>query len=114
MSNESAVDIQWSVVGDAFVITVSGEIDMTSVPELSKAIESAPDQSRRVVVDLEQTMFLDSSGLNSLIRGKRGLDARSIAFSVVAPRSGVVRRVFEITHLIEALSVVDSLDEALA
>ena len=113
-SDESTFQLQSSPVGDALVIAVVGEIDMTSAPELGKAIDLVPDQMRRVVVDLCAVTFLDSSGLNALVRGKRALDRKGIAFHVVAPADGVVRRVFEITQLTESLSVVDSLDVALS
>ena len=69
---------------------------------------------RRVVVDLTGVTFLDSSALNALVHGQRGLAAREIAFRVVSPADQVVRRVFEITQLAGPLSVVDSLDDALA
>ena len=113
-NGDAPFELQSSAVGDALVIAVSGEIDMTCAPELGKAIDIVSDHARRVVVDLTAVTFLDSSGLNALVRSRRALDERQIALCVVAPAGTVVRRVFEITRLTDALAVVDSLDEALA
>jgi anti-anti-sigma factor len=113
-NDESTFDVHTSADGDAFIVAVFGEVDMTSAPELVKAIGLAPDAARCVVLDLRGVTFLDSSGLNAVVRGKRALDGKEIAFHVVAPADGVVRKVFEIAHLMESLSVVDSIDEALA
>jgi len=109
----SPFTLQSSVVGDDLVVAVAGEIDMTTAPELAKAVEVISNHTRNVVVDLCGVTFLDSSGLNALIRGQRALAKRQIALRIVAPAEGIVRRVFEITQLTEALSVVDSLDDAL-
>jgi anti-sigma B factor antagonist len=112
--SDDLFDLRSSTVGDALLIEVAGEVDMTSAPELGKAIELVPEQTSRVVVDLSGVTFLDSSGLNALVRGSRSLDGKEIVFHVVVPGDSVVRRVFEITHLTESLSVVDSVDRALA
>jgi anti-anti-sigma factor len=114
MTNDDSTtfDLQSSAVGDALVIAVSGDVDMTSAPALADAIDVVGDRIRRVIVDLSAVMFLDSSGLNALVRGKRALDAKEIGLRVVAPVDSVVRRVLEITQLTESLSVVDSLDQA--
>jgi anti-sigma B factor antagonist len=108
-----AFTLQSSAVGDDLVVAVTGEIDMTTAPELAKAIEVISNHTRNVIVDLGGVTFLDSSGLNALIRGQRGLSKRQVGLRVVAPADGIVRRVFEITQLTEALSVVESLDDAL-
>jgi anti-anti-sigma factor len=108
-----AFALQSSVVGDDLVVAVSGEVDMTTAPELARAVETISSQTRTVVVDLCGATFLDSSGLNALISAQRALLKRQVTLRIVAPADGIVRRVFEITQLTEALSVVDSLDDAL-
>ena len=114
MNDDSTFSLQSSAVGDALVFAVSGDVDMTSAPALTDAIDLVADGVRRVVVDLSAVTFLDSSGLNALVRSKRALDGKEIGFRVVAPADGVVRRVLELTQLAESLSVVDSLDQAVA
>jgi anti-anti-sigma factor len=107
-------EIASSSVGRVTVIAVTGEIDMTTAPDLLRSLELVSDGSEAVVVDLRTTTFLDSSGLNALLTGRRGLEDRGVALRVVVPEENPVRRVFEITRLTESLSVVASLDDALA
>jgi anti-sigma B factor antagonist len=113
MTDESTFELHTAAAGDAIVFTVIGEVDMTTAPELAKALDAVPDTARLVVVDLGGVTFLDSSGLNALVRGRRELAASDVGFKVVVPAEGVVRRVIEITRLEDSLSLVDSLDDAL-
>ena len=65
-------------------------------------------------MNLARVSFIDSSGLNVLLRRRRALQERGIRMSVVRPADPIVRRVFEIARLGEALGLVDSLEAALA
>jgi anti-sigma B factor antagonist len=98
---------------DALIVEVAGEVDMLTAPALSKAIDEVPEGTAWVVVDLSEITFLDSSGLNALVQGRRALDARQVTMRVVVPPGGAIRRVFEITRLTEVLTVVDTRDSAL-
>jgi len=110
--SEAPFELRSSRTGDVVVVTVSGEIDLATAPEVARALESGDDASR-VVVDLSEVTFLDSSALNALVHGQRELARQNVAFRVVSPADRAVRNVFDITHLTQPLSVVDSLDEAL-
>src|SRR5579871_4804885 len=109
-----AFEIQASMTGSVLIVKVAGEVDMAQCPELANAIDGAEDSTTRVVVDLSAVTFLDSSALKTLHRCQTDLALREIALRIVSPSDRVVRRVFEITHLVETLGVVDSLDDALA
>ncbi len=111
---EGTFGIQPSSAGASAVLTVTGEVDMTTAPELLRSIELVSDRSDRVVVDLSAVTFLDSSGLNALLTGQRVLEGRGIGLRVVTPEDNPVRRVFEITQLTGSLSVVPSVQAALA
>ena len=94
--------------GSTLLVEVVGEVDMTTASELTKAIDLAPEGTAFVVIDLSEVSFLDSSGLNALVQGRRTLSERDVAMRVVVPPEGAIRRVFEITHLTEPLTVVDT------
>jgi anti-sigma B factor antagonist len=103
---------------DGFLIaSVLGEIDLATAPKLLDTVESdlASNSGRtsRVVIDLTEVEFLDSSGLNALVRLERLLTADGTELRLVSPTDAVVRQVFEITQLTETLRVAASLDEAL-
>jgi anti-sigma B factor antagonist len=114
MTDPEPFSIQTSTIDGVLVLSVLGEVDLTTAPELTRAIELVPDLTSRVVVDLSGVTFLDSSGINALVSGKRTLEESGVGLGVVTAPAGPVRRVFEITQLTGALGVVDSLDDALA
>ena len=83
---------------------------MATAPELTSAIDGVQEAAKRVVVDLTTTTFLDSAAINGLVRCQRGLDQRGVAFVVISPPHGVVRKALEITNVVAQLGVVDSRD----
>jgi anti-anti-sigma factor len=110
---DTPFELTSSRVAGALVVTIVGEIDMATAPEVSRAIDSGHDGAERVVVDLTEVTFLDSSALNALVHCQRTLAESDIGFRVVSPSDRAVRNVFDITHLTGPLSVVESLDDAL-
>jgi anti-anti-sigma factor len=85
---------------------------MATAPEVTEAIDGVRSVAQRVVVDLTATTFLDSAAINCLIRCQSELDLRGIAFAVVSPPDGIVRKALEITNVVERLGVVDSRRDA--
>jgi len=112
--SDTPFELRSSRVADAVVVAIIGEIDMATAPEVARAIDSGHDGAERVVVDLTEVTFLDSSALNALVHCQKSLAEHDIGFRVVSPSDHAVRNVFDITHLTGPLSVVDTLDEALA
>jgi anti-sigma B factor antagonist len=111
---EPPFELRSTRIGDAVIVTIVGEIDMATAPEVSGAIDSGYADAGRVVVDLSEVTFLDSSALNAFVQSQHDLAQHDVAFRIVSPADQAVRNVFEITRLTEPLSVVASLDEALA
>jgi anti-sigma B factor antagonist len=113
-----AFSVDLSRQGVSVVCSVAGEIDLATAPALVEAVESelasSTLETQRVVVDLSEVGFLDSSGLNALVRLEQTMEGRGVDVRIVSPSDRVVRQVFEITKLTEPLRVVESLDEALA
>jgi anti-anti-sigma factor len=109
-----AFEVSSSRAADILIVEVAGEVDMATSPQVVEAVESASNGCRRVVVDLTEVTFLDSSGLNALVNCRRSLAARDVDLRVVSPSDHVVRRVFEIAQLTDELGVVETFDAALA
>jgi anti-sigma B factor antagonist len=91
--------------GDGIVVAVSGEVDMATAEMLWQAVEDACGRAGRVIVDLVETSYLDSSGLAVLIRAYDRLDQRPGAVVVRAPSPGV-RQVLTISGLDHVLTVM--------
>ena len=58
--------------GDAAVVVPTGELDLATAPALEDALGRAFDGgSGRVVLDLRELEFIDSSGLRTLLTARR-------------------------------------------
>jgi anti-sigma B factor antagonist len=75
---------------------VRGDVDLAAVPDLEEALEAAiRDSSGAFVVDLTDVAFIDSSGLQMLLRARALLGREDRALVLICPH-GPVRRVFEL------------------
>ena len=92
--------------GGVELLFVEGELDIATAPRLISVLNRAVQEAlRSLVVDLSEVDFMDSTGLALLINAHRRLTRRSKGFAVVCP-PGPLRRVFEITDMVEMLHVV--------
>ena len=87
------------------VITVRGEIDMATAPQVRDLLdELVAAGARRIVLDCRALEFLDSSGIGVLISARNRLGADgTIVLDSPPPH---VRKVLEITGVSSHLSVV--------
>ncbi len=96
------------------VLFVEGEIDVASAPRLIAALNDAVSEAARsVIIDLTSVGFMDSTGLALLINAHRRLAVRRKGFAVVCP-AGPLRRVFEITDMVDTLRVCPDRETATA
>ena len=95
------------------VITPAGEVDLSTAGVLRKAAYDAVDSGpNRLVVDLSGLSFCGSTGLVVLMDTRGHACAHGVSFRTAAA-ARPVRRVLEITNLLDMLGHRDSLDEAL-
>ncbi|MEU8078013.1 STAS domain-containing protein [Catellatospora citrea] len=87
------------------VVALSGEIDLTVRDDLLDTLCSAIHTAgvTRVVVDLAQVSFMDSTGLHVLITARERALGSGVAFHV-AGATGIVRRVLAVTGLLTLLA----------
>jgi anti-sigma B factor antagonist len=91
--------------GRVELLEVTGEIDIASASRLISGLNEAVGEcDHPVVVDLTAVEFMDSTGLALLLNAHRRLARRDQGFAV-ACSGGPVRRVFEITDMLDTLKV---------
>ena len=112
MTDETPFDVRTSLDSDVLSVEAVGEVDMSTAPRLLATVDAVSDTARLVVIDLTEVSFLDSSGLNTLVKAQRRLSTRGIGLRIVVPADHAVRRVFEIAHLEDELSIAESAAEA--
>jgi anti-anti-sigma factor len=97
-------------------VSVRGELDLSTAPELEGPLEQALDGGEgSLLIDLSGCEFIDSTGIALIVRAwqrlDRGEDGRSL---VICSANDQVRRVLEITGLELSIPVHSTRDEAIA
>ncbi len=89
------------------VVTVRGELDIATAPDLEKSLVEAGAADLPVSVDVTEVTFLDSTGLKVLVRSARQLEGH---FTLVCPAGNrLVMRVVGFAGSEQAFPVVESL-----
>ena len=103
-----------NIDAERHVVAVSGEIDLFTAPELKSAVVSAIDAGRtRIVVDLTETTFLDSTALGVLIGALKRLRTQDGVMTLVN-RDPNIAKTFEITGLDQIFTIADTREAAVA
>jgi anti-sigma B factor antagonist len=94
------------------VLAVRGEIDLFTAPELKQVLAESIEASRiRIIVDLTETTFLDSTALGVLIGAVKRLRSRHGALAIVNVDENIAKT-FEITGLDQIFTILATRDEA--
>ena len=93
------------------VFEVTGEINISTSPELKKLFEK--QTSKKVVVDLQKVSYIDSSGLATLVEMLKKMKAQGGSLGL-SGLSDKVRSLFEITKLDKLFVISPNQQEALA
>ena len=96
---------------DRYILTVTGEVDIASSPELDTAIIAAIESgATSVVVDLTDVSFMDSSGLGVIVRGLKRCREADKDLDLVITNERVLK-VFGITGLDQVIPIHDSIED---
>lgn len=98
----------------AMILDVSGDIDLYNSPEIRAVLlEGVRNKSvQRLVVNLKEVRYIDSSGVASLVEGlkkAREINMRFILYGL----SHAAREVLELSRLIKVFEVYATEEEAL-
>jgi anti-anti-sigma factor len=88
--------------GSERVIRLRGELDIDSAPDLERVLLRSRPARQRVVLDLSELEFMDSTGLRVLLRARAVADdgGWEVVLRDVPP---TIRRLFDMTGVHEAL-----------
>ena len=89
-------------------LTLRGELDLATAPELEQLVNERIDEGREVVVDLRPLEFMDSSGIRVLVAAHTRAGRGGTKVHVVRPESGsAVAKIVEVSGLDGELNIVD-------
>jgi anti-sigma B factor antagonist len=97
------------------IFDVSGDIDLSSSPEVRSVLLRELRESRtpRVIFNLTKVRYIDSSGIASLVEGlkaSRDVGSRLVLFGL----SPIAREVLQLSRLLKVFEIYESEDQALA
>jgi anti-sigma B factor antagonist len=108
------IEVRGTSVAGAAGVAVRGELDMSTAPLLAESLDAAiRDSTGPFVVDLTKLAFLDSSGVNVLLRARALLGRGDREIVVVCP-PGQVRRVLELVGIDDLFAIYGTREEAAA
>jgi anti-anti-sigma factor len=100
-------------VDSAWVVRVGGELDLYNADKVREALREVIGRApARLVVDLTEVEFIDSTALGALIEARASLP-REASLLLAGPRRDT-RRALQVSGLDRHLPVHDTVDDALA
>jgi anti-anti-sigma factor len=94
--------------GDSRVVSLCGELDLANASTAESALSSALESNgARVVVDMSELEFIDSTGI-ALLVAAIGPDGDAAKVRFVPSASPAVTRVLELTGLAERLPLAEA------
>lgn len=105
--------------GGIRALTVCGELDMNTAPDLEGLLDqAAADSDANVMLDLTECEFIDSTGIALIVRAwqriDRGAGADGKGRLVLCCINHQVRRLLKITGVESSISLHEDRDEAIA
>src|SRR5579864_6389883 len=102
-------------VDNTAIVDVSGDIDLASSPEVRKALlhEVRDNRRPRVVMNLSEVRYIDSSGVASLVEGLKASRDIGSRFILVGLNTSA-REVLQLSRLLKIFEVYDNEEQALA
>jgi anti-sigma B factor antagonist len=99
-------------VSTATLVSVEGELDLSTAEELAEPTRLAVNADRPLILDLSACTFVDSTGLRFVLHAHTALADCGRAMAVVIDNPHV-RELFSLTAIDLSVSVFTSLDEAI-
>ncbi len=89
------------------IVALEGEIDLALAPEAERLIaEAEAREPGKLVIDLREVTFMDSSGLRILLTALRRAEEAGRGFALVKG-GDTVNRLLEVTGLTDRLELLD-------
>ncbi|HEU4703976.1 MAG TPA: STAS domain-containing protein [Conexibacter sp.] len=100
---------------DVSIAAIEGEVDASNVYEVGERLRTLlTNRSTALVVDLTETSYLDSAGINLLFELAGELTDRQQRLLLVVPASTPVLRMLTIAGLVGTVPTYETRDGALA
>ena len=114
MGREGIMELQLRIYesSGATIVEAGGEVELHNAPRLREELRRVCESSHPCcVVDMSKVSFIDSTGVGVLVGALKRAREHQGTLTIACPQPRV-RRVFEITGLLGALPIYESLEAA--
>lgn len=106
------LSVEPRVEGDVAILHVAGEVDVYTAPSLrERLVDLVADGHVKIVVDMSDVDFLDSTGLGVLVGGLKRVRSQDGALAIVCTAERILK-IFTITGLDTVFSIHATVEEA--
>ncbi len=96
------------------IVSLNGALNARSAEEAKQTFRNLAERGvARVIVDLREVPFIDSSGLAALVSGLKTMGGEAANLKLAAPQSQA-RLLFELTMFDRVFEIHDSVEDALS
>jgi len=111
--DNASLQIDIETTGTVTVIIPLGDIDLSKSSDLRNALQLVlKENPSKIIVDLSQVPYMDSSGVATLIEGLQLSQQSNIEFVLCALTEGV-QSIIELARLDQIFIILDSREQAL-
>lgn len=97
---------------DSMVVTIHGDLDIVSSPQLDECLTAAEESHNRIILDLSDVNFLDTSALAVIVGHWKKAEAAGGMLALAGARYRYTKTLW-ITGLADRLTLYESVDEGL-
>ena len=113
MDAEAEMTINTEQRDDATIVSPVGDIDLSRSPTFRRKLQIVQDaKPARVIVDLSQVSYMDSSGVATLVEALQ-VSRRTDSPLIVCCLNDRVRSIFEIARLDTVFTIVPDIESAM-
>jgi len=106
VSFDSLFKVRFEAQTGGVVVIASGEIDLATSPDLRGALLEEQAQAPKVVLDLREVTFIDSSGLGVIVGQQKRSQEDGLSFAVAVEEGSSVERILNLSGLVKVLDIV--------
>lgn len=101
--------VRVTAAGDRTVVAVSGEVDLSNAHEVERQVGEVIADAAALALDLNGITYLDSRGLQLLLRLAERHLGGSLDLVIVAATRSIAYELLQVTGIVEAVPVVSAL-----
>ncbi len=92
------------------ILHLTGEIDLSNSSSVRECLIKILNDGYSVIVDFSKLVYIDSSGMATLVEGLNIANKNSLSLTIVEA-TGAPRQVLELTRLDRVFKIVDSISD---